>query len=136
MPPRIAPRPPCGPFSTPASGARTRARILWRGSGGSPPARVDLARFYLARGMYPEAKGVLDLVLADTRRGEEDPAALIVHSVASALMGRPELALTDLANPAIGANYDSQLWKALASGRQGKWAEAREKFKNVEFAIT
>jgi tetratricopeptide (TPR) repeat protein len=100
------------------------------------PARVDLARFYLARAMYPEAKGVLDLALADTRRGEEDPAALIVHSVASALMGRPELALKDLANPAIGSNYDSQLWKALACARLGKWAEAREKFKNVEFAIT
>jgi tetratricopeptide (TPR) repeat protein len=100
------------------------------------PARIDLARFYLARGMYPEAKGVLDLVLVDTKRGEEDPAALIVHSVASALMGRPELALKDLANPAIGSNYDSQLWKALACARQGKWAEAREKFKNVEFAIT
>ncbi len=100
------------------------------------PARIDLARFYLARGMYPEAKGVLDLVLVDTKRGEEDPAALIVHSVASALMGRPELALKDLANPAIGSNYDLQLWKALACARQGKWAEAREKFKNVEFAIT
>jgi len=100
------------------------------------PARVDLARFYLARAMYPEAKGVLDLALADTRRGEEDPAALIVHSVASALMGRPDLALKDLANPAIGSNYDSQLWKALACARLGKWAEAREKFKNVEFAIT
>ncbi len=51
-------------------------------------------------------------------------------------MGRPELALKDLNNPAIGTNYDSQLWKALAYARQGKWAEAREKFKNVEFAIT
>jgi hypothetical protein len=59
-----------------------------------------------------------------------------VHSVASILMGRPELGLKDLANPAIGTNYDSQLWKALAYARQGKWAEAREKFKNVEFAIT
>ena len=28
------------------------------------------------------------------------------------------------------------MWKALAYARQGKWAEAREKFKNVEFAIT
>jgi tetratricopeptide (TPR) repeat protein len=100
------------------------------------PARVDLARFYLARGMYPEAKGVLDLALADARRGEEDPVALIVHSVASALIGRPDLALNDLANPAIGSSYDSQIWKALACARQGKWAEAREKFKNVEFAIT
>ena len=86
--------------------------------------------------MYPEAKGVLDLVLADAKPGVEDPAALIVHSVASILMGRPELGLKDLANPAIGTNYDSQLWKALAYARQGKWAEAREKFKNVEFAIT
>jgi tetratricopeptide (TPR) repeat protein len=99
------------------------------------PARMDLARFYVARGFYPEAKAVLDLALADAKPGTEDPAALIVHSVASTLMGRPGRALKDLANPVIGNNYDSQLWKALAFGRQGKWAEAREKFKNVEFAI-
>ena len=100
------------------------------------PARIDLARFYMSRGMYPEAKAVLDLALADAKPGSEDPVALIVHSVASSLMGRPEEGLKDLANPAIGTNYDSQLWKALAYARQGKWAEAREKFKNAEFAIT
>jgi tetratricopeptide (TPR) repeat protein len=100
------------------------------------PARVDLARFYMSRGLYAEAKGVLDLALADPKPGLEDPVALTVHSVASSLMGRPELGLKDLANPAIGTNYDSQLWKALAYARQGKWAEAREKFKNAEFAIT
>jgi tetratricopeptide (TPR) repeat protein len=100
------------------------------------PARIDLARLYMSRGMYAEAKGVLDLVLADSKSGLEDPVALIVHAVASTLMGRPELGLKDLATPAIGTNYDSQLWKALAYARQGKWAEAREKFKNVEFAIT
>jgi tetratricopeptide (TPR) repeat protein len=100
------------------------------------PARVDLARFYMSRGLYPEAKGVLDLALADAKPGLEDPVALIVHSVASSLMGRPEQGLKDLANPAIGTNYDSQLWKALAYARQGKWADAREKFKNAEFAIT
>jgi tetratricopeptide (TPR) repeat protein len=100
------------------------------------PPRIDLARFYMSRGMNQEAKGVLDLVLADAKPGFEDPVALMVHSVASILIGRPEQGLKDLANPAIGTNYDSQLWKALASARQGKWADAREKFKNVEFAIT
>ena len=100
------------------------------------PARVDLARFYLARAMYPEAKGILDLALADSKPGLEDPVVLIVHAVASILTGRPAQGLRDLANPAIGTNYDSQLWKALALARQGKWAEAREKFKNVEFATT
>ncbi len=100
------------------------------------PARIDLARFYLSRGLFAEAKGILDLALADAKPGAEDPAALIVHSVASILMGRPDRGLKDLANPAIGTNYDSQLWKAMANARLGRWVEAREKFKSVEFAIT
>jgi tetratricopeptide (TPR) repeat protein len=58
------------------------------------------------------------------------------HAMASILMGRPEPGLKDLANPVIGTNYDSQLWKALALARQEKWTEAREKFKNVESAVT
>jgi len=100
------------------------------------PLRIDLARFYMSRGMYPEAKGVLDLVLAAAKPGFEDPVALMVHSVASILIGRPEQGLKDLANPAIGTNNDAQLWKALAYAGLGKWPDAREKFKNVEFAIT
>ena len=100
------------------------------------PVRIDLASFYLARGMYTEAKAVLDLTLAEAKPGLEDPVAVLVHAVASILAGRPEIGLKDLANPVIGTNYDSQLWKALAYARQGKWADAREKFKNVEFAIT
>jgi hypothetical protein len=99
-------------------------------------ARIDLARFYLSRGMYYEAKAVLDLVLADSKPGQEEPVALMVHAVASILIGHPARGLKDLANPAIGNNYDAQLWKALAYARQRKWADAREKFKNVEFAIT
>lgn len=98
-------------------------------------ARLDLARFYMSRAMYPEAKGAADLVLADVKPGNEDSAALMVRSVANILIGRPEQGLKDLANPVIGSNYDLQLWKALAFARQAKWAEAREKFKNVEFAV-
>lgn len=99
-------------------------------------ARINLARLLMSRGMYPEAKGAADLALADAKPGSEDSIALMVRVVANILIGRPEQALKDLANPVIGPNYDSQLWKALAYARQGKWAEAREKFKNVEFAIT
>ncbi len=99
------------------------------------PANLDLARFYMARGMFYEAKGVLDVVLAGAKPGLEDPFALVMRSVANSLIGRPEKALKDLDNPAVGSNYDSQLWRALAYARQEKWADAREKFKNVEFAI-
>jgi tetratricopeptide (TPR) repeat protein len=98
-------------------------------------ARLDMARFYMARGMYVEAKGVLDVILAGSKPGLEDPVALVMRSVANSLIGRPDKALKDLANQAVGNNYDSQLWKALAYARQEKWPEAREKFKNAEFAI-
>jgi predicted negative regulator of RcsB-dependent stress response len=59
----------------------------------------------------------------------------MVHAVASILIGHPERALKDLASPAIGNGYDSQLWKGFALARQEKWADAREKFKNAEFSI-
>jgi tetratricopeptide (TPR) repeat protein len=98
-------------------------------------ARMDLARFYMARGMYHEAKGVADFVLDDSKPGYEDSGALMLRAVVHIIVGRPTAGLHDLANPVIGTNYDSQLWRALANARQGKWAEAREKFKNVEFAI-
>ena len=102
---------------------------------GRSQARLDLARFYMSCGMYAEAKGVTNLILSDGDPRTEESVVLMVHAVASILMERPEQALKDFSSPAIGNNYDSQLWKGLAYARQGKWADAREKFKNVEFAI-
>ncbi|MFZ5739074.1 MAG: tetratricopeptide repeat protein [Pseudomonadota bacterium] len=100
------------------------------------PARLDLARFYMARGLYPEAKGVLDLALSASKPGQEDAATMLGHAAASALMWRPEQTLKDVANPTIASTYDAQMWKGVALARQGKWAEAREKLKSVQFAIT
>ncbi|MDA9431569.1 tetratricopeptide repeat protein [Bradyrhizobium sp. CCBAU 51627] len=96
--------------------------------------RLDLAQFYMSRAMYYEAKSVTELMLTDPLNKEES-SALIIHAIASILIGRTAQGLKDLANPVIGNSHDSQLWKALAYARQGKWADAREKFKNVEFAI-
>jgi len=98
-------------------------------------ARLELANFYMSRGMYQEARGVTNLILSETNQGSEDAAVLMVHAVASILIGHPERALKDLASPAIGNGYDSQLWKGFALARQEKWADAREKFKNAEFSI-
>ena len=118
-----------------------RLDALIAAAGAIPPdrrtqARLDLARFFMSRGMYQEAKGAADLALSAAKAGQEDPVALTMRAIASILIGHPEQGLKDLANPVIGSNHDSQLWKALAFARQGKFAEAREKFKNVEFAIT
>jgi hypothetical protein len=98
-------------------------------------ARLDLVDFYMAHGMYEEAHGLANLILSETKQGTEEAGVIMARAVSSILIGRPERGLKDLASPAIGNGYDSQLWQALAFARQGKWADAREKFKNAEFSI-
>jgi tetratricopeptide (TPR) repeat protein len=97
--------------------------------------RLDLARFYLARDMFPEAKGVLDVALADERRDAESVSAIVLRAVAEVMMNRPDGALKDLSDPAVGDQHDAPLWRALAYARQGKWAQARDGFKRVEAAV-
>src|SRR3569623_2118278 len=98
-------------------------------------ANLALGKFYLARGFYQEAKGALDLALVKPQTQESMQPALMARAVAEILAGRIEPALKDLNNPAIAGSFDSELWKGLASARQEKWSDAREKFKNVESAI-
>jgi hypothetical protein len=99
-------------------------------------ARLALARFYVARGLFLEAKGVLDLALAGVAPGTEDATMLALRGVANILALRPAQGLHDLASPALGGGRDFELWQALALAEQGKWVEAREKFKNAEFTVT
>ena len=94
--------------------------------------RLDLARFYIARDMYPEAKGVLDVVLGEDHPAAEDVTASVLRAVAEVMMDRPDAALKDLANPAIGDQHDAPLWRAMAYAGQGKWGQARDSFKRVE----
>src|SRR5262249_27055793 len=51
------------------------------------------------------------------------------------MLGRGNEALKDLANPAIGQQNDAPLWRALVLAQQGKWAEAREGFKNLDATL-
>ena len=97
-------------------------------------ARFNLARFYLAREMAVEAKAVLEVALAD-QRGTDDVTGSVLKAVANILLNRPEEALKDLSNPAIGNQQDAPIWRAIAFARQGKWPEARDAFKNVDAAM-
>ena len=97
--------------------------------------RLDLARFYLARSMYAEAKGVLDVIMAQQRPDTEDVTARVLRAVAEVMMNRPQRALKDLSDPNVGDQHDAALWRALAYARQGKWGKAHESFKSVESAV-
>jgi tetratricopeptide (TPR) repeat protein len=98
-------------------------------------ARLDLARFYLGRELFPEAKSVLDVAVADDRPTGDDPSGLMLRAVANVMMNRSTEALADLADPAVGTHSDANLWRAVAHSRQHKWAEAREGFRDAESAI-
>ena len=99
-------------------------------------ARFELARFYLAREMFAEAKGVLDVALADDHPTAEDPTGLVMRAIAKIMMGREEEGLQDLSVPLVGDKFDAQLWRGLAYAHQGKWADASDSFKKMETAIT
>jgi tetratricopeptide (TPR) repeat protein len=97
--------------------------------------RLELARFYIARGMYPEAKGVLDVALAARRNSGETGSALVLRAIAEVMMNRADDALKDLDEPGVGDQHDAPLWRALAYARDGRWAKARDTFKTMAAAI-
>jgi hypothetical protein len=109
-----------------AAAAPARKRLL---------PRLDLARFYLARDMYSEAKGVLDIALTEQHPAAEDLSANVLRAVAEVMMDRATDALKDLSGPEIGDQHDAPLWRALAFAGQGKWGQARDNFKRVEAAV-
>ena len=112
-----------------------RQKQLVQAAAGAPEgkraaARLDLARFYLGRELFPEAKAVLDVSTSDDRPTAEQPSGLMLRAVAKIMMDRSTEALKDLANPIISNLKDATLWRAFAHARQGKWNEAREGFKS------
>ena len=98
--------------------------------------RRELARFYLAWQMYPEAKAVLDVAIADERPTAADPSPLVLRAIANVMLGRLEAALKDLNDPVVGNQNDAPLWRALILARQGKWPQARDQFRQVETTLT
>jgi len=97
-------------------------------------ARLNLARFYLAKDMAPEAKAVLNVALAD-QRASDDITGSVLTAVADVMLDRPEDALKELSKPQVGNQQDAPIWRAIALARQGRWAEAQDIFRNVTAAI-
>jgi tetratricopeptide (TPR) repeat protein len=98
------------------------------------PARLNLARFYMAREMAAEAKGVLDVGMSEPH-SKEDVTGSIVHAISNLALERPAEALKDLSAPQIGKQQNAPLWRAVALVRQGKYTEARDGFKDLERAL-
>lgn len=96
--------------------------------------RLNLARFYIAREMAAEAKGVLDVAIADAHP-KNDVTGSILRAVADIGLERPAEALKELSAPEIDQQQSAPLWRAVALAREGKWAAARDGLKHLDTAL-
>ncbi len=84
-------------------------------------ARLNLARFYLARGLSAEAKAVLAVALSD-KKDADDVTGSVLKGVADIMLERPEDALKALSNPRVGDQLDAPIWRAIANARARQMA--------------
>lgn len=90
--------------------------------------RLDLARFYLANGLGPEALGMLTLVQEKQPDVDRRAEFLAVRGPARLLSGDFKGGAEDLANPSLEAEPDTDLWRALAASGLGDPAKAHDLF--------
>ncbi|HEY0525521.1 MAG TPA: tetratricopeptide repeat protein [Stellaceae bacterium] len=90
-------------------------------------ARLDLARFYVAQGYGPEARGVLDAIERDDVSFAADPSFRALRGAAAVLSGERAAAHRELDRRSLDGEPEAGLWRgALAASEQSWPAAARE----------
>ena len=98
-------------------------------------AQWDLARFYFAHGLAPEAIGVLRVLAEENPTIEQDLTYRAVRGAARFLMGRTDEAAEDLLDPAFSADPGVSLWRGAVFAERGDWSAAQQEFAIGAFAI-
>lgn len=94
-------------------------------------ARLDLARFYFARGFYPDALGLLRVAATDDPRIANDASFLALRGASLYLMDDYVAATADFNNPVLIPNPEAQLWRGALAASQALWPEAVRAFSQV-----
>jgi tetratricopeptide (TPR) repeat protein len=90
--------------------------------------RMDLARFYFANGLAPEAMGLLRVIAEGDSDYANLPSFKALRGATLFMMGRHEDALKDLSDRALDGIREVALWRGAAYAALGKWNEAVEQF--------
>lgn len=111
-----------------------RQRHLQRISLAKPAARnserKDYARFLLARGLAPEALGVMERIEEEDKRALLDPAFRAMRGVARLLSGKYAEAASDLGHAHVRDAADVGLFRGLLYERRREFGQASLEFKN------
>tara|TARA_R110000868_G_scaffold219607_1_gene470699 strand:- start:2615 stop:6118 length:3504 start_codon:yes stop_codon:yes gene_type:complete len=117
--------------------------VAWRGEGDFPDqwdgrlrrtamedsseGRIALARFLLARGLAPEALGMLELAIDFEPQLATDSHVRTLQGVASYMMYRLDEAMDYLADPTLALDPAADLWRGMTALRLERWPEARRR---------
>ncbi len=88
------------------------------------PARLTLARFYLANGFAAEALGLLNLVQTNDPALAGDPQLVTMRAAAEYMMGRYRDAHNDLGGPGFDADRHAAFWRGLIEAAMENWKDA------------
>jgi hypothetical protein len=91
-----------------------------------PSARLDLARFFLAQALGAEALAVVEVAKPEATPLEPalELARRTITGAAQLLMDRPDEAATGLEAPALDADPEAALWRAVLAGARADWPRA------------
>ncbi|HEY0266603.1 MAG TPA: hypothetical protein VGC16_07620, partial [Rhizomicrobium sp.] len=88
------------------------------------PARLTLARFYLANGLGAEALGLLNLVQANDPALAGDAQLVTMRAAAEYMMGRYRDAHNELGGPGFDADRHAAFWRGLTEAAMENWKDA------------
>jgi len=91
-------------------------------------ARLELAKFYLANGLAPEALALLRLIEEDDGGVTEDPLFRAMRGVANLQLHRLEAAQADLSYHRLKLFPDIALWQGSLLTKLGRYEEASRRF--------
>jgi tetratricopeptide (TPR) repeat protein len=91
-------------------------------------ARLDLARFYFAEGLAPEAYGVLKAIERDDPGLFTQPAPRLLEGAAAFLDGDLDGATNALSGKALDHENEASIWRAALAAARGNWTDAAAAF--------
>ncbi len=94
-----------------------------------PQARLRLAQAYLAHRAYPEAQGVLDVLVQDDPEAAAQKNVLFARAVAATFMGRVVEATRLLNEPQLANEPEQRLLQAVVDSKAMRYPQAVNSFK-------
>ncbi|MDQ8027995.1 MAG: hypothetical protein REJ23_04670 [Brevundimonas sp.] len=91
-------------------------------------ARMALTRFLVASGLYYEAIGVMNAIVAQAPNMAGEPELRGLRGASRAAIGRLDEAQGDFASAAVAGDPASAVWRGYIASKQGDWETARQAF--------